>query len=65
MNPQQSLVWVWVVGLLLCIISLRPDVHTGEEIVELRLQTVAALKGPVVCPNGEPVKAAKVRELEN
>jgi hypothetical protein len=61
MNPKQSL--VWVIGLLLCVISFRPHVHAAEEIVELRLQTVKALKGVVVYPNGELVKGAKVAEL--
>lgn len=61
MNPKQSL--VWVIGLLFCIISFRPQVHAAEEIVELRLQTVKALNGVVVYPNGEPVKGAKVAEL--
>ena len=61
MNPKQSL--VGVIGLLLCIIFSRPHVHAVEEIVELRLQTVKALKGVVVYSNGEPVKGAKVAEL--
>jgi hypothetical protein len=61
MNPKQPL--VWVIGLLLCIISFRPQLHAAEEIVELRLQTVKALKGIVVYPSGEPVKGAKVAEL--
>ena len=61
MNRRQLL--VWVVALLLFIVCFRPRVYAAEEIVELRLQTVRALKGIVVYPNGEIVKGAKVAEL--
>ena len=61
MNPRQ--IQVWVVGLLLSIICFRPHVYAVEQIVELRLQTVKALKGIVLYPNGDLVKGAKVAEL--
>jgi hypothetical protein len=61
MNPRQLL--VWVVGLLLSIICVRPHVYAAKQIVELRLQTVKALTGIVLYPNGDLVKGAKVAEL--
>ena len=61
MNRRQLL--VWVVALLLFIVCFRPRVYAAEEIVELRLQTVKALRGIVVYPNGDIVKGAKVAEL--
>lgn len=61
MNPRQLL--VWVVALLLSLMSFRPRVYGAEQIVELSLQTVKALKGIVVYPNGDIVKGAKVVEL--
>jgi hypothetical protein len=61
MNRRQLL--VWGVALLLFIVCFRPHVYAAEEIVELRLQTVKALRGIVVYPNGHIVKGAKVAEL--
>jgi hypothetical protein len=60
MNPKQSL--LRLISLLLCVVSFRPHVNAAEQIVELRLQTVKALKGVVVYANGEPVKGAKVAD---
>jgi len=61
MKPRQIL--VWVVGVLLSVGCLRPHVYAVEQIVEFRLQTVKALKGVVIYPNGDPVKGARVAEL--
>jgi len=61
MNPRQM--QVWVVVLLLSIICFQPQVRAAEEIVELQLQTVKALRGIVLYPNGDLVKGAKVAEL--
>lgn len=55
--------FVWIGGLLACLASLHPYVHANEEIVEMRLQSVKALRGVVLDPNGDPVKGAKVAEL--
>ena len=52
-----------LIGLLMCITSLLPHAHAVEEIVEMRLQTVRALRGVILYPNGDPVKGAKVAEL--
>jgi hypothetical protein len=54
---------VWVVALLLSIICFHPRAVAAEQTVELRLQTVRALKGIVVYDNGDIVKGAKVAEL--
>jgi hypothetical protein len=61
MNRRQLL--VWAVAVLLLIVCFRPHVYAAEEIVELRLQTVKALRGIVVYPDGDIVKGAKVAEL--
>lgn len=61
MNRRQLL--AWFVALPLCIGSILPYARAAEETVELRLQTVKALKGVVLYPNGDPVRAAKVAEL--
>src|SRR5215469_1708362 len=61
MNPRQ--IQVWVVALLLSIICFQPQVRAAEETVELPLQTVKALRGIVLYPNGDLVKGAKVAEL--
>jgi hypothetical protein len=61
MNRRQLL--MWIVALLLSIACFRPHVYAAEQIVELRLQTVKALRGIVVYPNGDVVKGAKVAEL--
>ena len=54
---------VSLIGLLMYITPLLPHAHAAEEIVEMRLQTVKALRGVVLYPNGDPVKGAKVAEL--
>jgi len=54
---------MWVVALLLSIICFQPQVRAAEEIVAFRLQTVKALRGIVLYPNGDVVKGAKVAEL--
>ena len=61
MNPRQ--IGMWVVALLLSIICFQPQVRAAEEIVAFRLQTVKALRGIVLYPNGDVVKGAKVAEL--
>jgi hypothetical protein len=59
MKPRQAL--VWATSLIFCIVSVQ--LHAVEQIVELRLQTVKAVEGVVLYPNGEAVKGAKVAEL--
>ncbi|HLV86870.1 MAG TPA: carboxypeptidase-like regulatory domain-containing protein [Candidatus Sulfotelmatobacter sp.] len=54
---------VWAIGLALCVACVCPQLHAVEEVVELRLQAVKALKGVVLYPNGEAVSGAKVAEL--
>ena len=60
MNKKSLL---WCIGLLLCVTSFRPRAHGAEEIVELRLQMVKALRGVVLFPNGDIVTGAKITEF--
>jgi len=61
MNSKKLL--VWALGLLLCTCSICPKVQAAEQIVELRLQMLKALRGVVLYSNGDTVKGAKVAEL--
>lgn len=56
--------WQFVLVLLLHATVLAPKPALAvEQIVELQLQRVRALRGVIVYPNGDPVRGAQVKEL--